>query len=262
MRSEERYALEVLVEKYGGEIIEGDDPPDGYIIKNTKKYAVEVSRLIQNVTDDNGVAKPRIADDTPAHLLINDIDLELRDKIPTGKYVFVILYTPINNIRKTKRQLISKILEMIEIGREEDETEICTNLVSISIYAGERESGKKVIAAFPNSRSSADIGANVDYLLLNRIRDKENKRKELPNVEGYWLALINEYWIANEQSYQVSYDSLGIEHGFDKVLLINYRKQSHEIYSKKKQPTCSGGCWRRSGCRKIPASHAIADVLR
>jgi hypothetical protein len=232
MRPDEEHALSTLVGKYGGEFIEGDDPPDGYIITNKKKYAVEVTRLIQHVTDDNGIAKPRIADDFPAHNLINEIDLELRGEIPYGQYVFVILFTPVDNIRKTKKELISKILEMVGSGREKEDVEICSNSVSISIYAGEQESGKKVIAALPNSRSSADIGANVNYLLLNSIQDKESKRKELPGVDEYWLALINEYWIADEQSYQMSYGALGIEHGFDKVILINDRKQSHEIYCK------------------------------
>ena len=232
MRPDEKYALETIVEKYGGEIIEGDDPPDGYIIRNSKKYAVEVSRLIQHVADADGVAKPRIADEAPAYKLINEIDIELRNDIPPEQYVILILYTPVNNIRQTKLGLKSKIIEMIKSGREEEDTEINSNSVSISIRTGVQDTEKKVFAVLPSTRSSANIGANVNYILLNRIRDKERKRQELPGVEEYWLALINEYWIADENSYQISYNALEIDHGFDKILLINDRSQSHEIYSK------------------------------
>lgn len=232
MRSEEKYALEALVEKYGGDFTEGENPPDGYVIIEAKKYAVEVTRLIQHVLDENGKLKSRVADDLPAYKMINEVDIELRNAIPAKKYVFVILRTPINNIRKTKIELTSKILEMINSGKVKEEIKICSNPISIAFYNGERESGKKVIAGLPNSRSSSDIGGNVDYLLLNRIQTKEARRKKLHDINGYWLALVNEYWIADEQSYQVSYENLGIQHGFDKIIFINDRKQCHELYSK------------------------------
>ena len=232
MRPEEKYTLEALVEKYGGEFYEGDDPPDGYLLNKGKKIAVEVTRLIQHVTDDNGKHLSRRADDVPAHILIDQLDKELKSKIPTDKYIFVILPTPINNFKKTKENLSMEILQLIKSAETKKLVNICSNSISISVYNGNRESGKKIIAALPNTRSSTDIGANVSYLLSDRINDKEHKRKEIDGVAEYWLALINEYWIADEQSYNISYKSLEIKHGFDRILLLNDCKDIHEIYKK------------------------------
>ena len=232
MRPEEQFALEALVSEYGGKYIAGDDPPDGYIINGDNKIAVEVTRLIQHVTNDDGITRPRKANDSPAYNLIEDINCELRESIPTGRYVSLIIFTPVNNVRKTKRELSTKIIEMLNSGIVEDEVDICSNQISISVYEGDRESKKKVIGGLPNKNSSADIGANVDYILSSRIRDKENKRNDLGCVEEYWLALVNEYWIADESSYLAAYKSLDIEHGFDKILLINNQKDVHEIFSK------------------------------
>ncbi len=232
MRPDEKHTLEALVDKYGGKFVDGDDPPDAYIINKDEKIAVEVTRLVQHVTDDKGNPRSRLADDVPAHDLIDRLDTELQNTIPTGKYIFIILPTPVNNLRRTEKDLSTIIMQMININDTEKEVEICSNSISISLYEGDRESGKKVVAALPNTKSSANIGGNVSYLLNNRINEKENKREELDGVAEYWLALLNEYWIADEESYQNSYESLDIKHGFDKVLLVNDRKGVHEIYKK------------------------------
>lgn len=232
MRPDEKYALEALASKYGGEFIAGDDPPDGYLVRHESKVAVEVSRLIEHVTSDEGITRPRHADNAPVFKLIEDIDSELRKDIPFGKYVLLIVYTPVNDVRKTKRELVAKIIEMLSSEVTKAEVDIRSNSISISVYDGCRESGKKVIGALPSKNSSADIGENVSYILSSRIRDKESKRKDLDGTDEYWLALINEYWIADENSYRASYNSLDIAHGFDKILLINDQQDVHEIYRK------------------------------
>jgi hypothetical protein len=36
VKPDEKYALETLVEKYGGKYIKGDEPPDGYLPESVK----------------------------------------------------------------------------------------------------------------------------------------------------------------------------------------------------------------------------------
>lgn len=150
MKPDEKYALETLVEKYGGKYIKGDEPPDGYLVsEDGKRIAVEVTRLIQHVTDDNRFTKPRLADDEPGHELLDQLDIELSNKIPTDKYIFIILPTPVNNVSKTKQLLASKILDLINSSATEAEFDVCSNPISISVFNGERSSGKKSLEHYP-----------------------------------------------------------------------------------------------------------------
>jgi len=230
MRAEEVFAMKALVSKYGGEFTKGEDPPDGYIIKKHKRIAVEVTRLIQHVSTVDGASKSRLGDDAPAINLANHLDNELTNRIPEDKFVLLIIRTPLLNVRKFKKELPIAIIDLIEGKPQQKTASIASNDVTIKVYSGKRDSGKKVIAAIANSRSSADIHSNARYILDKQITVKETKREELDGVSEYWLAFINEYWIADAQTYKRAYDSLCVKHGFDKVLVINETGEVIEIY--------------------------------
>ena len=230
MRPEEEFVLEALVSEIGGEFVDGDDPPDAYLMHDGRRIAVEVSRLIQHTINEHGQLRPRLSDDVPALTLADHLDDDLRNNIPDKKFFFVVIPSPVNDVRRTREQINQIILEMIQSESEEFEGGVCGNLIQIKIINGDRPSGKKIVAALPNRNSSADIGLNVSFLLQDRITTKNRKREVDDNNDEYWLALMNDYWIADARSYQNAFDALKIEHEFDKILLVEGNRNVHQLY--------------------------------
>jgi len=113
MTPNEEYVLEALQKKFGGTIMDGEDPPDAYLCIEEKRIAVEVTRLIEQVTDDNGAKISRLAHDGPAIDFLDDVDREMQNTVPDGKYVFIVIGAPIKNIRLTRKKIIAEISEKI-----------------------------------------------------------------------------------------------------------------------------------------------------
>ncbi|MEE9319607.1 MAG: hypothetical protein V3U76_04100 [Granulosicoccus sp.] len=63
---DEEFALKTLSAHLSGTFMPGEDPPDGYISVAEKKYAVEVTRLIEPSVHPEKGHIPRLADDVPA----------------------------------------------------------------------------------------------------------------------------------------------------------------------------------------------------
>jgi len=220
MSPNETYVLEALQSKFGGNFSDGEDPPDAYLYIKDMKIAVEVTRLVEQVRNKSGVVVSRMSHDVPAVNLSNEIDGEVQKLILNGKYVLLIIPAPINSIRKTKEKLISIILDHIQTNLIKSDVEIEGNLISICVYDGDRESGKKVIGAVSNRYSSADIGKNTKRLLRDRILSKTKKCLPISGID-YWLALYNDYWIADIESYRNAYKQIDIQHNFKKIFIVN-----------------------------------------
>ena len=221
MSPNETFVLEALQSRFGGNFTGGEDPPDAYLYLEKKKIAVEVTRLVEQVKSESGNIVSRMTHDVPAVKLSNEIDIEMRELIPKGKYVFVIIPAPVNSIRRTKEKLISTILDHIQNNLIKSDVEIEGNLISIHIYDGGRESGKKVIGAVSNRFSSANIGKNAKHLLKDRISSKAKKCIHDASMDEYWLALFNDYWIADIESYRMAYKEIDIAHRFKKIFIVN-----------------------------------------
>lgn len=229
MSPNEEYVLSVLQKHYGGEIIEGEDPPDAYLIFGDRKIAVEVTRLVEQVVDESGNRVSRMAHDIPALEFADDLNRVMHSMLPEVIQVLVIVPSPLNNIRRTKEQVQSLIKKMIEERRDQVDITIEKNLISISIYNIARPSGEKVIGAVSNRYSDANIGKNTDFLLSDRISSKAKKCSNMPGISEYWLALYNHYWVADYESYKTSYDRLKIKHSFNKILIVDGYGQAQQL---------------------------------
>ena len=221
MSPNESFVMNSIVEKFGGKFTEGEDPPDAYFHLGDKKIAVEVTRLVQQVQNDKGEMISRLAHDQPAMTLSDELDSQMKHDIPDNKYVFLVLGAPINNIRKTKSELKKEIVKQLDSGVVEQDLVIEKNRISISIYDGTRETGKKIISAIANRYSDANLLSNTMNLLNDRIASKLKKCKAKAYDGEYWLALYNDYWVADLDSYKLAYSKLNIQHDFNKILVID-----------------------------------------
>lgn len=104
------------------------------------------------------------------------------------------------------------------------------NKVTCTIHEGDRPSGKKLVGAISNTNSSADILKNAKYLLHQRIISKEKKCKGINFIGPRWLALVNDYWIADTNIYKQALGELKLSHNFEKIYLVSPGAVISEIF--------------------------------
>jgi len=214
----------------------GENPPDAYLHIGNEKVAIEITQLVQRITDKQGAVKGRWNDDVPAIKLIKTLNEELKRKIPSGCEVYLKLSAPIESLRDVKQQVHHTILEMIENSPRKDITEtkeMQGNKITIHLIHTDLPSEKKMngLITNSNSRRNTNVFENAKYILEDRIIVKKDKCKSITFKGPIWLALINKYWIADAQIYKQAYKQLTIPHQFDNILLVEENGAVTSLYN-------------------------------
>jgi hypothetical protein len=105
----------------------------------------------------------------------------------------------------------------------EREVLICGNSITIFLNRhGEPPTRFKKVSAIVHHRSaSADILANTTRILEERIKVKAEKCWRLKHGGALWLALRNNYWLSDPETYEQALSSLSLVHPFSRILLVN-----------------------------------------
>ena len=106
LRDDEQFVIAAVSAAFSASWRPGEDPPDAYLTLGGDTIAVEISTLMQPVTDEHGT-RSRITDDLPTAALGDELNLELRALIPDGYRVSLIVRSPILARAKTKRNELS-----------------------------------------------------------------------------------------------------------------------------------------------------------
>jgi hypothetical protein len=222
LRFDEEFVIRSLAIHYSGDWEGGEKPPDAYLQMCDKLVAVEISTLTQNVSDGRGGSKPRLSEDSTATWLANELNAELQEKIPDGPLVIPTLASPILKARQVKTQLKDKIVGLISnlCGIEVSEI-ILGNRIAVYVATNDRSSGKKVVGVITNQKSSSDIPQNTRQILEDRISVRAGKCYSSVFEGLKWLALFNDYWLADNDTYQQAIGSLSLNHPFEKILLVS-----------------------------------------
>ncbi|MFH1372899.1 MAG: hypothetical protein ABII79_03790 [bacterium] len=229
LREDEIFVVKTLCAVLSGTYRAGENPPDAYLSYEGKEVAVEISTLTQHVISDSGDAIPRLSQDTGVIRLCDELDGELGKDVPNGVYVILTLHSPINKIRKFKELLKQQVISIIKSSVALDKIiDIKGNIVKVRSVHGERPDGKKIIGIVINKNTSSNISDNVVYILGQRIEEKTIKCMNV-NHRPLWLALFNNYWLAESRLYQEALKTLSIEHPFEKIFLVDDGKHVHEI---------------------------------
>jgi hypothetical protein len=230
LREDEKFVIEALCALYGATWRIGEDPPDAYLSLPENEIAVEISILTQQVLCKSGKTVSRLSQDTGVLRLCNEINEILKNDIPSGEYVILTISSPLNRIRQTKIDFINEVRKIVQQKPSNKQTiEINKNKVKIQFILGDRPSGKKVIGVISNQNSSPDILANVLYILSERINDKVTKCRDIVH-RPLWLALLNNYWLAELDTYELAMKRLSVRHQFDKICLVQGSKEVHTLY--------------------------------
>jgi hypothetical protein len=223
LRDDEQFVIAAVSAAFSAPWRSGDDPPDAYLTLGGDTIAVEISTLMQPVTDEGGT-RSRLTDDLPTAALGDELNLELQALIPDGYRVSLILRSPILARAKTKRKLASVIrsfLRNILTFPRHYHLQINDNPVSIYLdYHGDPQQ-KKVTVGFMHRNAVADVRANTRHILEERIKVKAAKCKHLVARGPLWLALLNDYWLTDADTYRYALPLLSLKHPFQKILIVS-----------------------------------------
>jgi hypothetical protein len=202
---------------------EGEDPPDIYLEVNGKKIAVEITRLSPVSFGENGTIQNRHSQDYFGLKLCDDLNADLGNKISPDLDILLILYVPVENGRKYKKELNTYVRDFISKGikaGDKEEVELLGSKVRISVIPNRDYSAKKVVGAIANKNSSADILGNAKAILADRIQDKVSKCKNIKHEGPLWLALFNDYWLADHETYAQALQTMDISHDFERIYVV------------------------------------------
>ena len=224
MKPDEEYVLAALASKFGGKYIDGEDPPDGYLLLNNRKIAVEVTKLVEHI-NENGKRRSRLADDVPISNIVAQLNEEIGNLIPNNRSIHLVIPSPIKGINEFKKELTRIIINMITTKTYEAVIDILGYVVAINLYKCQQPPKIKVVQAIATQFASTNIDENTLFLLENRITIKNKICNANGDIDEYWLALFNTYCMSDIESYRGAYESLQLEHNFSKIYLIDgYRR--------------------------------------
>jgi len=234
LKPDEEFVSNCLVKTLGAtKAYDGEDPPDIYLEFKGDKIAVEITRLSPVSFDENDTIQNRHSQDYFALNLCNDLDSRLRKNIPPEIDILLTLYVPVENGRKYKKKLneyLRKfILNNIKIGHKE-EIELSGSKVKIRAIPNRPQSEKKIVGVIVNNNSSADILRNAQVILAERIQDKVEKCKKIKQEVVVWLALFNDYRLADHEIYKMALKSMDIDHYFERIYIVMDTGAVHRIY--------------------------------
>jgi hypothetical protein len=221
MREDEKFVIQALAAYCSGEWRPGEDPPDAYIDVCQAIIAVEISTLSEHVTSDMGT-HARLSDDQTAIRLADQLNDDMQALIPDGTTVGLRLSSPIARVKKTKAQLAATIETMMRDGvpdGTEVEKAIYGNNVLLWVSKHNDLQYKKVSAVISNRHSNPNILRNAADTLEDRINTKSRKCRGV-KVRPLWLALFNDYWLADAHTYSLAMSGICAVHPFDKILIV------------------------------------------
>lgn len=235
LRDDEVFVIRSIVNSIGGEWSEGEDPPDCYLDIENRTVAIEISTLTQHVLVGQNVLIPRLSQDMKALRLCSELDKEIGNKVPDGSKVLITLFNPIEKARKFKKALKERLL--IELDkRTDEEVELEETILSIDVNIHILSqcdiSCKKISGIVANSNSTTDIFGNAIRILDKVIKIKNEKCGSFFDSHEVWLALFNDYWLADVETYREAISESSVTHEFTKILLVSGNGSAEDLYSK------------------------------
>ena len=238
LKPDEVFVRDCLIKYFGADVTaaqEGEDPPDIYLTIKDRKVAVEITRLSPVSFDQDGSAQNRNTQDYFGINLCDELDSKLKAIVPPGINVILTLYVPVKNTRKYKKQLFEYLKSNLESGVTvgvRKEVEFSESKVRFSFVPHRSHSQKKIVGLIVNNNSNADILSNAEVILAGRILDKVKKCNSIQHQGPKWLALFNDYWLADYETYNQALNNISIKHDFESVFVISDTGQVNRIYYK------------------------------
>lgn len=232
MRPDEEFVGRALVAYLGGpssaSMTDGEDPPDLYLHVSGSRTGVEVTRLSQFTFESDGTLGSRATQDFFGIRILNELNTNVGPRLPNEISLLIGLWVPVPKASRFKRTLnewIAQIAAAPEPGFSE-ERNIEGSKVTVSVIE-QRPTGKKIAGFVVNKNSSADIGLNARLVLEDRIRSKADICGGLS--KPIWLAVLNDYWLADADTYALAGRQLNLSHCFERIFLVSDQGVVNEL---------------------------------
>jgi hypothetical protein len=220
LREDEKFVMDAISKTFSGTWRCGEYPPDAYLMMDNRKVAVEISTLIDSRPNGRGGTVSRASDVMPASQLVNEVEEELRDEIPEGRGVSLVLKSPFLNKRAVKGPLKARIRDLLSHPTAQRIQETFSgNEIEISIS---NNGAKNIVGLIvPSSLPRYDLLTTAWCILEERIAAKAETCRALKFDHPIWLALRNGYPPADVEMYRQAMNLFSVNHPFEKILLIS-----------------------------------------
>lgn len=223
--------LSYLREPPGSLVLDGEDPPDLYLkLHDGTCVAVEVTRLTQPTVNADGSCGNRTSHDYFGLQLIEELNVEFGPKIPDTVSLVVVLHLPASNGRSFKRDVRAFIEGVLRDPVPGTDVERLIEGAKVSVTViHESHVSKKIRGLIANRNSSADILRNARHTLEDRIRVKNSICCRLPTGRQVWLALLNDYWLADADTYRMAMSQVRFPHSFERIFIVSDQARVVEL---------------------------------
>ena len=201
-----------------GSIVEGEDPPDYYVLMGSKKIALEITTAESIFNEESESVRKRTSTESVA-MLSDELNKELKGIVPSEKSLLLILKPPINNFGRFKKQL--KLI-LMKILQEHDflnkKLNIDDEIVEVRWVSNDSGYHKGIIGVIGDKNPIVNIQEQTILILERIIKDKMRK---LQRVNGEkWLGIINNYPLAEHHNFSQALHEVTISHDFSKIFLV------------------------------------------
>jgi hypothetical protein len=227
MRSEEAFVCQALVDFLGGPSVasgsDGDDPPDIDLTIDGSRVGMEVTRLSQFTFEPDEALGNRKTQDSFGCRLIEDLNTKLGALLPENVSLVIVLRVPVPRAARFRKKVTDWVTQLVAAASPgtKHERNLEGSNVSVSVIP-KRPSGKKIVGFVVNKHSSADIRLNAHLVLEDRIQTKSKRCESLAATgRPIWLAVLNDYPLADADTYAAAYRQLKISHCFERLFLVS-----------------------------------------
>jgi hypothetical protein len=160
--------------------------------------------------------------------MLNELDGNVGPRLPEELSLLIGLWVPVPNASRFKRALTEWVAQIAAAPKQgfNEERNIEGSRVTVSVIE-QRPSGKKIAGFVVNKNSSADIGLNARLVLEDRIRSKADICGGLS--KPIWLAVLNDYWLADADTYAHAGRQLNLNHCFERIFLVSDQGAVNEL---------------------------------
>lgn len=240
LRPEEMFVLFRIINWLGGSDLaksrEGEDPPDAYITVGDVTSLLEITQLSEFIVNKDGSIESRLTQEMFGMRLSNELDKQFRDSIQEGISLLINLKLPVARPSIFKNQLHQAVHELILDGNFPKKWKtLIVDGEKVGILATQRDPAglKRIIGIIESKNASPIILPNAQAILDNRLNIKNEICANLPFKGPRWLALLNQYWLADVETYRLALRESKVIHQFERIFFVQDTGDVQVLYDKK-----------------------------
>ena len=237
MRADEEYAKN-SIKRYlennrdlSVNIVDGEDPPDFWVIEDKKKIALEITTAESIYIEESKKSKRRTVTESVA-IFCDELNNEFKKLIPAGKSLMLILKVPVSNFSKFKKQLKIILKKFLQNEIYNKSFNINGEIVEVRMIARDSNNFKAIRGMIRVKKPNINIQEQTRLVLEKILSEKEVKLKKIngKNWNGEkWLGIINNYPLAEYKNFSHALREINNNHGFSKTFIIEDNSEVFEI---------------------------------